>query len=187
MECHGLLPRPQGGREAAEGGRPQGCTPCRKRGAHAACRNILIDSVHAGPYARQNLPSVLLTRGVANTPAHGRVGCVQRVGPRAVPSTARRTAPNRPARGQACERIDEAARKSAERVRFVLLPPCIVYRLTCPTEAIVRSLEDNLSVLSVELIPIHQRLVTIRRQLVALAAKAALPSNPYVRRHPLTF
>ncbi|KAK7024882.1 hypothetical protein R3P38DRAFT_2951598 [Favolaschia claudopus] len=38
-------------------------------------------------------------------------------------------------------------------------------------DAIVQSLEENLSVLSVELIPIHQRLVTIRRQLVALAAK----------------
>ncbi|GLB41744.1 putative protein of unknown function (DUF2408) [Lyophyllum shimeji] len=38
-------------------------------------------------------------------------------------------------------------------------------------ENLVRSLQDNLSVLSVELVPIHQRLVTIRRQLVALAAK----------------
>ncbi|KII87517.1 hypothetical protein PLICRDRAFT_43170 [Plicaturopsis crispa FD-325 SS-3] len=38
-------------------------------------------------------------------------------------------------------------------------------------DAIVRSLEDSLAVLSVELVPIHERLVTIRRQLVALAAK----------------
>jgi hypothetical protein len=38
-------------------------------------------------------------------------------------------------------------------------------------DAIVRSLQDSLSVLSVELTPIHERLVTIRRQLVALAAK----------------
>ena len=38
-------------------------------------------------------------------------------------------------------------------------------------EAIVRSLQESLSVLSVELMPIHERLVTIRRQLVALAAK----------------
>lgn len=38
-------------------------------------------------------------------------------------------------------------------------------------DAIVRSLEESLSVLSVELIPIHEKLVTIRRQLVALAAK----------------
>ncbi|KAH7914612.1 hypothetical protein BJ138DRAFT_1123378 [Hygrophoropsis aurantiaca] len=38
-------------------------------------------------------------------------------------------------------------------------------------DAIVESLQDSLSVLSVELIPIHERLVTIRRQLVALAAK----------------
>ncbi|KAG5642626.1 hypothetical protein DXG03_002464 [Asterophora parasitica] len=38
-------------------------------------------------------------------------------------------------------------------------------------EAIVQSLEDSLAVLSVELVPIHQKLVTFRRQLVALAAK----------------
>jgi hypothetical protein len=36
---------------------------------------------------------------------------------------------------------------------------------------IVHSLQDSLSVLSVELIPIHEKLVTIRRKLVALAAK----------------
>ncbi|KAK7445372.1 hypothetical protein VKT23_014789 [Stygiomarasmius scandens] len=36
---------------------------------------------------------------------------------------------------------------------------------------IVRSLQDSLSVLSVELIPIHEKLVTIRRKLVALGAK----------------
>ncbi|KAF7971311.1 hypothetical protein HWV62_3222 [Athelia sp. TMB] len=38
-------------------------------------------------------------------------------------------------------------------------------------DAIVRSLQESLSVLSVELIPIHEKLVTTRRQLVALAAK----------------
>ncbi|KAH7881786.1 hypothetical protein F5I97DRAFT_1939775 [Phlebopus sp. FC_14] len=38
-------------------------------------------------------------------------------------------------------------------------------------DAIVASLQDSLSEISVELIPIHERLVTIRRQLVALAAK----------------
>ncbi|KAG1726055.1 uncharacterized protein EDB91DRAFT_1166693 [Suillus paluster] len=38
-------------------------------------------------------------------------------------------------------------------------------------DVIVRSLQDSLSVLSVELVPIHERLVSIRRQLVALAAK----------------
>lgn len=32
-------------------------------------------------------------------------------------------------------------------------------------------MHDSLSVLSVELVPIHQRLVSLRRQLVALAAK----------------
>jgi hypothetical protein len=35
----------------------------------------------------------------------------------------------------------------------------------------VKSLQESLSVLSVELIPIHDKLVTLRRQLVALAAK----------------
>ncbi|KAG2367958.1 hypothetical protein BDR07DRAFT_1392102 [Suillus spraguei] len=38
-------------------------------------------------------------------------------------------------------------------------------------DVIMGSLQDSLSVLSVELVPIHERLVTIRRQLVALAAK----------------
>ncbi|KAI5999402.1 hypothetical protein F5J12DRAFT_277556 [Pisolithus orientalis] len=38
-------------------------------------------------------------------------------------------------------------------------------------DAIVRSLQESLSDISVELIPIHQRLITIRRQLVALAVK----------------
>ena len=38
-------------------------------------------------------------------------------------------------------------------------------------ENLLRKLQDSLSVLSPELIPIHERLVNIRRQLVALAAK----------------
>ncbi|CAE6454008.1 unnamed protein product [Rhizoctonia solani] len=38
-------------------------------------------------------------------------------------------------------------------------------------DAILSDLQDSLSVLSIELVPIHQRLVTLRRQLVALAAK----------------
>lgn len=38
-------------------------------------------------------------------------------------------------------------------------------------DALVKSLQDSLGVLSVELIPIHEKLVTLRRQLVALAAK----------------
>ncbi|KAK7056312.1 hypothetical protein VNI00_002865 [Paramarasmius palmivorus] len=36
---------------------------------------------------------------------------------------------------------------------------------------IVKSMEESLSVLSIELVPIHEKLVTIRRKLVALAAK----------------
>ncbi|PPQ91468.1 hypothetical protein CVT25_013725 [Psilocybe cyanescens] len=38
-------------------------------------------------------------------------------------------------------------------------------------DAIVKQLQESLSVLSPELVPVHQKLVTIRRQLVALAAK----------------
>ena len=46
-----------------------------------------------------------------------------------------------------------------------------ILSLVHPQDAIVQSLQDSLSVLSAEIIPIHERLVTIRRQLVALAAK----------------
>lgn len=42
------------------------------------------------------------------------------------------------------------------------------------TEKVLRTLEGTLSVLSVELVPIHQRLVQIRRQLIAAAAKPKL-------------
>lgn len=38
-------------------------------------------------------------------------------------------------------------------------------------DAILRSMQDSLSEISVELIPVHERLVTVRRQLAALAAK----------------
>jgi Protein of unknown function (DUF2408) len=41
----------------------------------------------------------------------------------------------------------------------------------CLPESLLCSLQESLSVLSVELIPIHERLVNIRRKLVALAAK----------------
>jgi hypothetical protein len=44
-------------------------------------------------------------------------------------------------------------------------------QLPFTSDAIMRSLQESLAVLSVELMPIHERLVTIRRQLVALAAK----------------
>src|SRR5882762_9410293 len=40
-----------------------------------------------------------------------------------------------------------------------------------PADAILRSLQDSLAVISVELTPIYEKLVTTRRQLVALAAK----------------
>lgn len=40
-----------------------------------------------------------------------------------------------------------------------------------PTDNVLRGLQESLSVLSPELMPIHERLVNIRRQLVALAAK----------------
>lgn len=57
-------------------------------------------------------------------------------------------------------------------MRFV---PCLSHlprlNITRTVDALVKSLEESLSVLSIELTPIHERLVTIRRQLVALAAK----------------
>jgi hypothetical protein len=40
-----------------------------------------------------------------------------------------------------------------------------------PTDAIVKQLEESLSVFSPELVPVHERLVTIRRQLATLSAK----------------
>lgn len=40
-------------------------------------------------------------------------------------------------------------------------------------ESVLSRLQDNLSVLSTELLPVHERLVTIRRKLVALAAKGS--------------
>jgi len=39
------------------------------------------------------------------------------------------------------------------------------------SDAIVKQLQDSLSVLSPELLPVHQRLVSIRRQLATLVAK----------------
>jgi hypothetical protein len=41
-------------------------------------------------------------------------------------------------------------------------------------ESVLNRLQDNLSVLSVELLPVHGRLITIRRKLVGLAAKGGL-------------
>ena len=43
--------------------------------------------------------------------------------------------------------------------------------LPCLPDNILHKLQDSLAVLSPEIIPIHERLVNIRRQLVALAAK----------------
>jgi hypothetical protein len=41
-------------------------------------------------------------------------------------------------------------------------------------ESVLNTMQDNLSVLSVELLPLHERLVTIRRKLVGLAARGGL-------------
>ena len=49
--------------------------------------------------------------------------------------------------------------------------PLIYLFLSGFIEAILQSLQDSLSEISVELIPIHDKLVTLRRQLIALAAK----------------
>ncbi|KAI0285953.1 hypothetical protein BGY98DRAFT_1087069 [Russula aff. rugulosa BPL654] len=42
------------------------------------------------------------------------------------------------------------------------------------SESVLNTMQDNLSVLSVELLPLHERLVTIRRKLVGLAARGGL-------------
>lgn len=57
------------------------------------------------------------------------------------------------------------------RTLIVRCPPINLRQLTFFLESIVKQMEDSLSVLSVELVPVHQKLVTIRRQLVTLAAK----------------
>jgi hypothetical protein len=41
-------------------------------------------------------------------------------------------------------------------------------------ESVLNKMQDNLSVLSVELLPLHERLVSIRRKLVGLAAEGGL-------------
>lgn len=45
------------------------------------------------------------------------------------------------------------------------------FAIMVSTEVIVEQLQDSLAFLSVELVPVHQKLIAIRRQLVALAAK----------------
>ena len=62
--------------------------------------------------------------------------------------------------------------------KFTLLEPWIMpltqWYLVLPPENILRELQESLAVLSPELIPIHERLVTIRRQLVALDRKSVV-------------
>ncbi len=48
---------------------------------------------------------------------------------------------------------------------------------------LLRKLQDSLAVLSPELIPIHERLVNIRRQLVALAAKETAREVAFAQAH----
>ncbi|KAI0255759.1 hypothetical protein BJV78DRAFT_1273311 [Lactifluus subvellereus] len=42
-------------------------------------------------------------------------------------------------------------------------------------ESVLGRLQENLSVLSAELVPVHERLITVRRKLIALAAKGCSP------------
>lgn len=59
-------------------------------------------------------------------------------------------------------------------MRFVLLTVCVSQCNRTDydfIELIVKQLQDSLAVLSPELLPIHQRLVSIRRTLVSMAAK----------------
>jgi hypothetical protein len=63
-------------------------------------------------------------------------------------------------------------------VRLPFLCLLGVYPLTtCRTfiGIVLNRLQENLSVLSSELLPLHERLVTIRRKLAALAAKGGSP------------
>lgn len=60
-------------------------------------------------------------------------------------------------------------------MRYVAPPPARARASLTPpplrADTLLQNLQDSLSVISPELIPIHERLVNIRRQLVALAAK----------------
>ena len=50
-------------------------------------------------------------------------------------------------------------------------PKCLLISFPSRLDVIVKQMQESLSILSPELVPVHQKLVTIRRQLVALAAK----------------
>jgi hypothetical protein len=56
--------------------------------------------------------------------------------------------------------------RSSKRLADLIL---LLYLIRCP-ERVLNELFASLSVLSVELVPIHQRLVQMRRQLSSLAA-----------------
>ena len=49
-------------------------------------------------------------------------------------------------------------------------------------DALLKSMKDSLSEISPELIPTHEKLVQLRRQLVALAAKET-PSKSELKQH----
>ena len=52
-------------------------------------------------------------------------------------------------------------------------------------ESVLNRMQDNLSVLSVELLPLHERLVGIRRKLVGLAAKGLVKADLKAELKPL--
>ncbi|EIW79155.1 hypothetical protein CONPUDRAFT_107257 [Coniophora puteana RWD-64-598 SS2] len=69
------------------------------------------------------------------------------------------------------EELRQIVQHDAESGKHPRAMTTLLERQLNECDAIVESLQESLSVLSVELIPIHERLVTIRRQLVALASK----------------
>lgn len=62
-------------------------------------------------------------------------------------------------------------RSDAESGKHPVAMTTLLERQLHECEGVLRRLQDSLAVLSPELVPIHERLVNIRRQLVALAAK----------------
>lgn len=67
--------------------------------------------------------------------------------------------------------LRQIVQQDAESGKHPVAMTTLLERQLNECDNVLRGLQDSLSVLSPELIPIHERLVNIRRQLVALAAK----------------
>ncbi|KAI0788848.1 hypothetical protein C8Q75DRAFT_768208 [Abortiporus biennis] len=69
--------------------------------------------------------------------------------------------------------LRQIVRHDAESGKHPVAMTTLLERQLNECDIVLRSLQDSLAVLSPELVPIHERLVNIRRQLVALAANKA--------------